>query len=118
MALRKFYMSHQLSSSSCDEYFETMSNLRDVISHCGGVIGNHQFLVEKILKAADPTDPLHPTEDEMAAAKTATEEAYMATAFLSGLNNARYGALLNELHNAFCMGCDKHPKTLKSAYDL
>ena len=45
MALRKFYTIHQSSSSSCDEYFETMSNLIDVIYHCGGVIVNHPFLV-------------------------------------------------------------------------
>ena len=81
--------------------------MRDFISHCDGVIGNHPFLVEKLLKAADPADPLNPTEDEMAAAKTATEEAYMATVFLSGLNSARYGAMLNELHNAFHMGRNK-----------
>ena len=35
MALRKFYTSHKSSSSSCNKYFETMSNLRDVISYCG-----------------------------------------------------------------------------------
>ena len=57
-------------------------------------------------------------EEETAAAKIAIEEAYMATAFLSGLNNARYGALLNELHNAFYMGRNEYPKTLTSAYDL
>ena len=107
VALRKFYTSHQSSSSSCDEYFETMSNLRDVISHCGGVIGNHPFLVDKLFKAEDTTEPLNPTEEESATAKTATEEAYMATEFLSGLNNARYGALLNKLHNAFRMGRDE-----------
>ena len=56
MALRKFYTSHQSSSSSRDEYFETMLNLRDVISHRSGVIGNHPFLVGKILKATDPLD--------------------------------------------------------------
>ena len=116
--LRKFYTSHQSSSSSCDEYFETMSNLRDIISHCGGVIVNHLFLVEKFLKDADPTDPLHPTEDETAVAKTATEEAYMATSFLSGINNTRYGALPNDLHNEFHMVFNEYPKTLTSAYDL
>ena len=42
----------------------------------------------------------------------------MATALLSGIKSARYGVLLNELHNAFCMGCEKYPKTLTSAYDL
>ena len=51
MAQKKLYASHQSNSSSCDEYFETMSNLRDVIYHRGGVIGNHLFLVEKLLKA-------------------------------------------------------------------
>ena len=42
----------------------------------------------------------------------------MATAFLSGLNRARYGVLLNELHNAFRMGRDEYPKTLTAVYDL
>ena len=95
MALKKFYSSYQLSSSSCDEYFETITNLSDIISHCGGVIGNHPLLVEKLLKSADPSNPDNPTEDETSAAKTVTEEAYMATAFLSGLNRDRYGVLLN-----------------------
>ena len=61
MALRKFYLSYQSSSSSCDEYFETMTNLRDIISHFGGFIGNHPFLVEKFLKAAYLADENNPT---------------------------------------------------------
>ena len=92
-----------------------MSNLRDAISHCGGVIGNHPFLVEKPLKAADLADPENPTENDRSAAKTATEEVYMATAFLSGINISRYGALLKELQKHFCMGRDGNPKTLMSA---
>ena len=43
---------------------------------------------------------------------------FSTTAFLSGLNRSRYGALLDELHNAFLMGRNKYPKTLISAYDL
>ena len=74
VALRKFYSGYQSSPSSCDEYFETMKNLRDVISHSGGVIGNHPFLVGKFLKAIDPSDPGNPTENDTAEAKTATEE--------------------------------------------
>ena len=42
----------------------------------------------------------------------------MATAFLSGINNIRYGALLKELYNAFCIGRDEYPKTLTPAYDM
>ena len=84
-----------------------MTNLRDFISHCGGFIGNHPFLIDNLLKSEDPADPDGPTGEETAAAKTATEEAYMATAFLSGLNPYRYRVLINEIHNALCMGHDK-----------
>ena len=42
----------------------------------------------------------------------------MNTAFLLGLKNARYRALIDELHNAFYIGCDEYPKILTSAYDL
>ena len=63
MALRKFYTSYLSSSSSCNKYFKTMTNLRDVISHCGGVIVNHPFLVEKLLMAVDMADPYNPTEN-------------------------------------------------------
>ena len=63
-----------------------MKNLRDVIFHCGGVIGNHLFLVDKLLKASDPEDPNNPTENDMASSKTSTEEPYMEMPFLSGIN--------------------------------
>ena len=42
----------------------------------------------------------------------------MATEFLSELINAIYGALINKLHNSFCMGRNQCPKTLTSAYEL
>ena len=41
----------------------------------------------------------------------------MAAALLSGLNNAVYGAPLNELHNAVRTGRDEYQKALTSAYD-
>ena len=84
-----------------------MTNLRDFISHCGGFIGNHPLLIDNFLKSEDPADPDGPTGEETAAAKNATEEAYMSTAFLSGLDRGRYGVLLNELHNAFRMVRDE-----------
>ena len=56
-----------------------MTNLRDIIYHCGGVIVNHPLLVDKFLKAADPADLEKPTDNETAATNTATEEAYIAT---------------------------------------
>ena len=73
MALRKFYSTNQSNSSSCDEYFGTMTNLRDVISQCGRFIGNHTFLIDKLLKASRPEDTNEPTDDDTEAAKNATK---------------------------------------------
>ena len=95
-----------------------MTNLRDVISHCEGVIGNHTFLINKLIKADRPAETDDPTDEEMAESKIATEEAYMTTELLSGLNQGRYGVLLKDLHNDFHMGCDEHPKRLLAAYDM
>ena len=63
-----------------------MTNLKGFISNFGGVIRNHPFLINKFLKSAKPADPDNPTDDEKAAANNDTKEAYMAMAFLSGLN--------------------------------
>ena len=84
-----------------------MTYLRDVISHCRWFIGNHPLLVEKFLKAAKPVDPDNPTDNKNSASNNSTEEAYMATVFLSGLKRGRYGVLLNDLQNAFHMRRDK-----------
>ena len=74
MALKIFCASHQSNSSPCNKYFETMSNLREVIPNCGGVIGNHPFLVDKFLKAAELAEETNHMEKETSAAKIATEE--------------------------------------------
>ena len=54
-----------------------------------------------------PADTDKTTENETSVSETATEEAYTATAFLSGMNSARYGMLLNDFHNALQMGLNK-----------
>ena len=118
MALRGFYSEFQSNLSLCDEYFKTLTNPRDFISHCRGVIGNHLLMIEKFPKASNPVDPDNTMANDMAAANNSTKEAYMATEFLSSLNRGRYGDMLNELHNAFHMGRDKYPKTLTAAYNL
>ena len=91
-----------------------MTNLRYVISHCVGVIRNHPLLIDKLLKAAKTEYPDDPIDDKKAEAKNATEEAYMAMVFISGLNQDRYGVMLNDLHNAFRMGGQQIPQYFNS----
>ena len=89
MTLRKFYSTYKLISSLCDEYFKQMTNLRDVIYHCRGVKGNHPFVIGKILKAEQSRYPVDPTNEEMSASKTSTEQAYTATVLIPGLSQGR-----------------------------
>ena len=74
--------------------------------------------MDKFLKAVDIANLLNPMEYKTAISKTPIEEVYMDTAFLSLINSARCGALLNKLHITFCMVREEYPKTLTSAYDL
>ena len=57
-------------------------------------------------------------DNEKSASKTSTKEAHIATAFLSGLNQVRYGVLLNDLHNTFWMELDDYPNTFNAVYDM
>ena len=50
-----------------------MTNLRDVISHCGGVIGKHQFLIDKFLKVSKPVEPDDPMDDDKSEANNTTK---------------------------------------------
>ena len=77
MALRGLYYSFQSNSSSCERYFETLTNLREIISHCGGFIENHPFLIDKFIRENNSVDPDYPTDNKTKAAKNATEEAYI-----------------------------------------
>ena len=79
MALRGFYTMYQSKSSSCDKYFETITNLREFIYHCGGFIGNNPLLIDMLLKVANPEDPGNLTDNKKALTKSSTKEAYMAT---------------------------------------
>ena len=95
-----------------------MTNLRYVISRYGGSIGNHPFLIDKFSKTANSVDLSNPVDGNTAEANNATKEAYISTSFLSGLNQGRYGVLLNDPRNSFRMVCNEYPKTFTAAYDL
>ena len=88
MALKQFYASHQSNSSSCDKYFDTVTSLRDITSHCVGDIENHTFLINNLPKEYKPADMEKLTKNKTAAAKTATEESYMTMDFYQASTKA------------------------------
>ena len=59
-----------------------------------------------------------PTDEERRAAVKAAREKYLAMAFLSGADRARYGGLFKELHNDFTKGANNFPADVVCAYKL
>ena len=116
--MKAFYASYQQNTTSCASYLESITNLRNVILHCGRNLENHPFLVNKKIKDAGLDPPSSANDQQIETAKTDAKEDYMSVAFLLGLNCHRYGPLMNELHNEFRMGRYKYSKTLTNAYDL
>ena len=49
-ATKTFYSLYQQNTTLCGYYMESMTNLRNDIVHCGGTLGDHNFLVNKKLK--------------------------------------------------------------------
>ena len=88
MALRKVYSTYQSRSSSCNKYFDTVTSLIDITSHCVGGIDNHTFLINNLLKEYKPADMEKLTKNKTAAAKTATEESYMTMDFYQASTKA------------------------------
>eukprot|EP00957_Ditylum_brightwellii_P001441 112577-Ditylum_brightwellii.AAC.1 len=58
------------------------------------------------------------TNDQKTKALAEAKEAYLATAFLSSSNRARFGKLLEELHNDHLKGNGKYPISLVGAHKL
>lgn len=116
-AIKRIYGNFQRSYTTNNNYMETFQILSQVVTHCGGNFGHHPELVKYVLKQKGLTKTSAQTQEiEEAAAEF--REAYMAMAFLSGLNNDKYQGLLDELTNAFLSGRDEYPKTVVDAYNL
>ena len=113
--IKSLYGNYQRSYTTVDNYLESFTNLVQVIEHCGGNFGTHPTLVDYNLKANNIASP-DPTQ--RAAAEENSKEAYMATAFLCGLNKEKYQELLDDLSNAYLAGRDEYPKTLVDSYNL
>ena len=63
-------------------------------------------------------DPPNADHKHVETAKTEANEAYKEIAFLSGLNQNKYGQLINYIHNAFRMGWSEYINDLTRAYNL
>ena len=116
-SMKAFYEQFQKYSVSADSYLESFTNLYDVVSACGGTIGEHENL-EAYMYKKKKINPTTASDAQKATVKKHSIEAYKATAFLCGLNQTKYQHLLDDLSNSFLNGRDEYPKDLVAAYNL
>jgi hypothetical protein len=113
----RFYMIYQDKQATCQAYLEKFQNCVDVLDHCGGLIGHIPGLVNSMLEESN-IDPNTATKEQIDVALEATQDEYLAVAFLLGSDRNRYGKLNGNLENGYMQGQDRYPKTLTSAYSL
>jgi hypothetical protein len=102
---------------TCQAYLEKFQNCVHVLEHCGGTIGHVPGLVNAMLES-NGIDANTATKEHIADARKATQEEYLAIAFLLGSDCNRYGKLVKNLEKDYTQGQDRYPKTLTSAYSL
>ena len=80
------HTNYQKSYTSNDNYMDSFQNLVQVADHIEGNFGEHPGLVKCYFKQRSITSP---SDDERKAGRSASKEAYLAMAFLSGLNKEK-----------------------------
>jgi hypothetical protein len=86
-------------------------------SDCGGLVGNHDGLLEKQL-GERLLSRANASAAELRVAEAAAKEEYLDCAFLLGSDRKRYGKLIEDLENDHAQRKYKYPKTLVETYNL
>ena len=88
-----------------------------MLTHCGAAIGNSEKLIIYLLTKKNLTlDTVTPTSLEQT--QDEARDAFLAIAFLCGLNRKLYQDLHDELSNSFLNDRNDYPKDLTSAYNF
>jgi hypothetical protein len=112
MAKRSYYNLRQTLVMSCQEYFERVRNIVDVIKSLGGSLCDDMHLVDEL-----PDQARH-TAEQMREARAQIINKKVAYGVLVRADRNRYGKLIEEIENDCLMGNNNHPKTPTEAYNL
>jgi hypothetical protein len=112
---RNFYNLRQIPDMSCQEYFEKVWNVVDVIKSLGGSLADDMHLQDE-LPAHEPMGGY--TEQQKEEATARIQDKTIAYGLLTRADQGRYGKLIEEVENDFLKGHDDYPKTPTEAYKL
>lgn len=99
---------------SCQEYFERVRNVVDVINSLGGTLADEMHLIGEL--------PPHPatgyTQIQIDQAKERIIDKKIAYGLLVQADRNRYGKLIEEVENSYLKGNNDYPSTPTEAYNL
>jgi hypothetical protein len=113
MAKRAYYNLRQTPEMSCQEYFERVKNIVEVIKSLGGSLCDDMHLDDEL-----PVQRARHTEEQRAEARERILEKKVAYGILVRADRNRYGKLIEEIENDFLMGNNNYPETPTEAYNL
>jgi len=114
-AKRNYYNLRQTPDMSCQEYFEKVRNITEVIKSLGGSLVDEMHLRDE-LPEREPRGGF--TAQVIAEAKGRIQDKTIAYGLLVRADRGRYGKLIEEIENDFLKGHDDYPKTPTEAYNL
>jgi hypothetical protein len=113
-AKRAYYNLRQTPEMSCQEYFERVRNMVDVIKSLGGSLADDMHLSDEL-----PARPARGyTEAQKQEARERILNKTVAYGILVRADRGRYGKLIEEIENDFLKGNNDYPKTPTEAYNL
>jgi hypothetical protein len=100
---------------SCQEYFERVQNVVDVIKSLGGSFIDDMHLKDE-LPEREPRNGY--TEEQLTAARKRIQDKTIAYGILVRADRSRFGKLIEEIENDFLKGNNDYPEMLTEAYNL
>jgi hypothetical protein len=102
-----YYLLRQTPEMSCQEYFERMRNITDVLKSLGASLVDDMHLREE-LPNREPRGGF--TEGQKQEAQEEVQNKTIAYGILVREDWSRYGKLIEEIENDFLKGHDNYPK--------
>jgi hypothetical protein len=100
---------------SCQEYFERVRNVVDVIKSLGGSLVDDMHLQDE-LPSVRPRNGY--TQEQRDEAREKIQNKTIAYGILVRANRSRYGKLTEEIENDYLKGNNDYPETPTEAYNL
>ncbi len=113
-AKRAYYNLRQTPEMSCQEYFERVRNIVEVIKSLGGSLADDMHLADEL--------PARPARGYTDAQTTAVRQRILGKKVAYGIliraDRGRYGKLIEEIEHDFLKGNNDYPETPTEAYNL